>query len=90
MQLVGVVMWGLLFTSVGSGLGKSFDILDDAEMLKVQKVSQTHLLFISWKFGYALTQSLDLLCKSDHTLHRTRSIEMLHPCCHPGSLQPEL
>jgi hypothetical protein len=36
-------MWGLLFASVGKGLGKSFNILDDAEMSKVQKVSKNYL-----------------------------------------------
>jgi hypothetical protein len=82
-------MWGLLFASVGNGLGKSLNVLDDAEMPKVQKVSKTHLSFISWKLRCALTQSLDLLCKPYHTLHRTRSIEMLHPYSRPGSLQAE-
>jgi hypothetical protein len=46
-QLVGLAMWGLLFASVGNGLGKSLNVLDDAEVSKVQKVSKTHLLFMS-------------------------------------------
>jgi hypothetical protein len=46
-QLVGLAMWGLLFVSLGNGLGKSLNVLDDAEMSNVQKVSKTYLLFIS-------------------------------------------
>jgi hypothetical protein len=46
-QLVGLAMWGLLFASVVNGLGKSLNVLDDAEISKVQKVSKTHILSIS-------------------------------------------
>jgi hypothetical protein len=40
MQLVGFAMWGLLFTSLDNGLGKSFALLHDAEVPKMQQVSR--------------------------------------------------
>jgi hypothetical protein len=46
-QLVGLAMWGLLFASVGNGLGKSLNVLDDADVSKVQKVSKPLLLSMS-------------------------------------------
>jgi hypothetical protein len=38
-QLAGFGMWGLLFTSLRNGLGKSFSILSDVDISQVQEVS---------------------------------------------------
>jgi hypothetical protein len=39
MQLVGLGMWASLFASLKNGLGKSFNVLEDAEISNVQQVS---------------------------------------------------
>lgn len=38
MQVVGAGMWVTLLTSIGHGLGKSYDILDDVDISRVQQV----------------------------------------------------
>jgi hypothetical protein len=46
MQLVGFGMWGTLFAALQYGLGKSFGVLDDAEISQVQQVSRSFLATI--------------------------------------------
>ncbi|EOA85134.1 hypothetical protein ACJQWK_07202 [Exserohilum turcicum] len=36
-HIIGLGMWGVLFKSLGNGLGKSYRVLDDAEISQVQK-----------------------------------------------------
>jgi hypothetical protein len=40
---MGLAMWGLLFACLQNGLGKSFTVLDDVEVSKVQRVSRYRL-----------------------------------------------
>jgi hypothetical protein len=50
MQVVGFGMWGALLASTSHGLGKSYDILDSADITQVQQVSGNMLaLPISYK-----------------------------------------
>jgi hypothetical protein len=83
-QIVGLAMWGLLFACLQNGLGKSFTVLDDVEVSKVQRVSRYRLSQI---IKVLLTLLIDLLRKPYHTLHRTRFVEVLYPYSRSGSFQ---
>ncbi|EUC46624.1 hypothetical protein COCMIDRAFT_35735 [Bipolaris oryzae ATCC 44560] len=52
-HIVGTGMWIILLTSIGHGLGKSYDILDDVDILRVQQTffATRILLYIALAFS---------------------------------------
>jgi len=45
-QLLAFSMWAFLFSALKNGLGKSYSILEDAEISKTQEVSRRSLFYL--------------------------------------------
>jgi hypothetical protein len=87
-QLLAFGMWTSLWTSLRSGLGRKFDLLDDARIARVQWVS-CEVLFKHVTLGrdvdaLTLSQPLELPHEPNSTFHCPQLIKKLHARSDPG------
>lgn len=81
-------MWGVLLRSLGHGLGKSYNLLDDENILRVQQVSgDTSRVAISARAKDHMLKILtDFFRKSHAALHCAGSVQILNACPSVGCI----